>query len=237
MLINSKYNGPPDSGNGGYCCGLFALSLDPGATEALEVTLRKPPPLDTVLSAVPTDEGMEIRDDANIVALVKPTSVDFAPLPAPSLQQAREAESRYTGFCSHPFPTCFVCGPQRTEEDGLRLFPGSLSEPAVAGQPVACVWQPYEALADEQGNLRPEFIWAALDCPTYFGAYNALGNPTAVLGRQAVQILQRRLPANQDYLLQSWQLDHDGRKCHSAGALYTLDGQCVALCRATWIRL
>jgi hypothetical protein len=238
LIIDAHYNGPNDSGNGGYCCGRFAHSLDPDPLQAVEVTLRRPPPLDTLLHAVAVDDGMEIRQDINLIATARRAVIDFEPLSAPELTQARQAESRYIGLKDHPFPNCFVCGPERHQHDGLRLFPGIWDTSRDANNAVACHWQPFAALADSDGFLRPEFIWAALDCPTYSGAFAGQENgPTAVLGRQAVRSLQTQLPWDETYLIQSWQLASDGRKHTSAGALYSVDGECLALCKATWIVL
>ena len=47
MIVPARFNGPPDSGNGGYTCGLVAAEL--GAASA-EVTLRAPPPLETEMA-------------------------------------------------------------------------------------------------------------------------------------------------------------------------------------------
>ncbi len=112
LLINATYNGPPESGNGGYCCGRFAQHFDADPLQALEVTLRKPPPLGVQLNAARVEDGMEIRDPCDLVALVRRTVVEFEPLAAPDPALARQAESRYTGFTDHPFPNCFVCGPE-----------------------------------------------------------------------------------------------------------------------------
>ena len=42
MIIERRFNGPPDSGNGGIACGLLASTVD---FPVPEVTLRLPPPL------------------------------------------------------------------------------------------------------------------------------------------------------------------------------------------------
>ena len=42
VIIDKRYRGPPNSGNGGYVCGRLARHIPGGA----EVTLRAPPPLD-----------------------------------------------------------------------------------------------------------------------------------------------------------------------------------------------
>ena len=42
VIIPSRFNGPPDSGNGGYSCGVLAAFIDGPA----RVRLHVPPPLD-----------------------------------------------------------------------------------------------------------------------------------------------------------------------------------------------
>lgn len=238
LAIPARYNGPPNSGNGGYCCGRFAQALDSDPLQALQVTLRRPPPLDTPLQALSNNRGAEILHGEQRVAEVSYAELAFDVLPAPSPTTAKHAETRFRGFENHPFASCFVCGPDRHAGDGLRLFPGAVETRVEAGDPVACHWQPYTALCDDEGNIRPEFIWAALDCPTFFGAYaEATSPPTAVLGRQALRCLRTPLDGKQAYIIQSWLLDQSGRKRHSAGAMYTEAGECVALCRATWVEL
>ena len=67
IAIDRRFRGPDDSGNGGYCAGVFALAR---GGEVTEVTLRLPPPLETPLDLV----GEEIRDGESVVALVRHAS-------------------------------------------------------------------------------------------------------------------------------------------------------------------
>lgn len=53
IVIDRRFCGPPDSGNGGYTCGLVAARVDGPA----EVTLRLPPPLETPLTVASGDAG------------------------------------------------------------------------------------------------------------------------------------------------------------------------------------
>lgn len=238
LVVKGQYNGPPNSGNGGYSCGLFARCHPSYGAKALQVTLRNPVPLDQNLQVQPVASALEVRKGDTLIGVVSETSIDIEPLPAPGLSQAKAAEERFIGFTEHPFPTCFVCGPERTAGDGLRLFTGQVHDNnGTATNTVAASWIPYPALADAQGCLKPEFIWAALDCPTYFGAFIGKPHTPAVLGKQAVFIFRDRLYADVPYILQSWPLSQDGRKHLSAGALYTAGGECVAICRATWVTL
>ena len=73
IMIDKRYCGPPNSGNGGYVCGRLAQHIPGGA----EVTLRAPPPLDKQLDVVATDEGSwELRDGAAVLATGRPASVE-----------------------------------------------------------------------------------------------------------------------------------------------------------------
>jgi hypothetical protein len=159
IVISRRFRGPPESGHGGYTCGLLAREIDGPAA----VTLKKPPPLERQLTLERGSDGrLLLRDGETVVAQAQPTSLELEP-PAPvALEQAQAARSGYVGFRDHPFPHCFACGPDRDEGDGLRLFPGPIGGRDV----IACAWRPDPALAGEDGAVRSEFVWAALDCPT-----------------------------------------------------------------------
>lgn len=53
ISVPRRYNGPLDSGNGGYCSGLVAGLVEGPA----EVSLRSPVPLDTPLEVSVGDGG------------------------------------------------------------------------------------------------------------------------------------------------------------------------------------
>jgi len=46
VFISQRFCGPPNSGNGGYSCGLLAKNIN----GACQVRLHQPPPLETSLS-------------------------------------------------------------------------------------------------------------------------------------------------------------------------------------------
>ena len=95
-------------------------------------------------------------------------------------------------------------------------------------------WVPDLEFGASDQLLRPEFLWAAMDCPTGFAA----GFPTAgklVTGRLAVQQL-KEIRTGAGCLLMSWPLGIEGRKHFSAACLYQDDELC-AVARATWIRI
>ncbi len=213
MRIDARFNGPSDSGNGGVTAGLLAAHLD---APIIEVTLRKPPPLDTDLTV--TDGGLYAGD--LLIAQAVPGSVEVE-APAPTTPD-RIGESAL-GPHPHPFPTCFVCGTGRT--DGLALLPHRVSEGLVA---VPWMPQPVEGLTSEA------LTWAALDCP---GGWSAeLPGRQMVLGRMSV-VLDVPPTYGEPHLVQGWLVGGEGRKVHTGSALYDDGGRVLAVAQATWITL
>jgi hypothetical protein len=227
IVIERRFRGPPESGNGGYTCGLLASFVN----EPAEVTLRSPPPLDRPLSVVRRGRRAELFDGNRLVADAERTELEPLELPpVPSLAEAECAAAGYSGFHEHAFPTCFVCGQERAEGDGLRIFAG----PVAGRSPiVAAPWTPAPNLDRSDGRVRREFVWAALDCP---GAF-AVGYPDrgeTLLGRLAVHV--ESLPQVGDrYIVVGWPLGEDGRKLYAGTALFGETGDPHAWARATWI--
>ncbi len=226
VIVPARFCGPPDSGNGGYTCGLLAREL----SDVVECTLRMPVPMEVPLEVERTHTGGLLRYQGKTVVEAGTTILNVTP-PAPvSLQVATEAMASSPAIDPrHPFPTCFVCGPRRGIHDGLRIFPS----PTNAGLHIAA-WVPSPEFGDSEGLLRPEFLWAAMDCPTGF----ASGFPVAgklVTGRLAVQQL-RAIGTGAGSVLMSWPLGIEGRKHFSAACFYQNEQLC-AVAKATWIKI
>lgn len=225
IIIATRFNGPPGSGNGGYVCGLMANLID-GPSEA---TLRAPPPLEKPLTLTSNADGVTLHDGDTLIGEAKPAPFDLVAPSAPTLDQARAAAKRYAGFHDHRYPTCFVCGPGRAAHDGLDLFTGQVEQRDM----VACTWTPGADLTDAHGIVRPEFIHAALDCPSYWALPHA-GKP-ALLAR-LVSSIDAPLPrAGEELIIAAWALGSDGRKHRGASALYHADGRLIARSEALWI--
>ena len=163
VTIPARYNGPPSSANGGYACGLVAEAIGPSAT----VRLVKPPPLDAPLTRRRSPDGtVRLLHEGVVVAEGRPARPAAEPPPAPPLDVALTAARSYDA-AANPFPTCFVCGPDRVH-DGLRIFPGRTDDGRLAGP-----WLPSVSLARVGGFLDPLFVWAALDCSAGFACMPA----------------------------------------------------------------
>jgi hypothetical protein len=234
VTIPARFNGPPDSGNGGYTAGVVAAAL--GAASA-EVTLKAPPPLERPLDVEHCGDSVVVRDGETVVALAAAATVDLE-VPAPVAFGTATATAEHSLFWDadrHPFPSCFVCGPLRRDGDGLRIFAGPTGEGALC----AAAWTPDPAMAGPDGRLPDELIWAALDCPTSAPIMNDPDAPDyrpCVLARLAVRI-DRPVVADERHVVLSWPLEVNGRKREAAAALYTADGELCAVSRALWIEL
>lgn len=225
VVVERRFNGPPDSGNGGYVCGLIANAIEGPAV----ATLRKPPPLDRELVLETSDEDRAVLRDGETVigdAVGAPLSLTLPD--APTFDEAVEASRRYAGFQAHLFPTCFVCGPGRPLDDGMRVYPGSIPERSIVATP----WMPDASMPHDHNRIRDEILWAALDCTSYFPHYPA----NAVLGRLHGEIL-REARVGERYVVVGWKLGGEGRKLWSGSAVFDEDGNACASAMSTWITL
>lgn len=230
VSIPARFSGPPNSGNGGYTCALLARHIGNPA----EVTLRKPIPIERSMQVVRDGDSFKLMAGEDLIAEGKPTTIDIELPNAVSYAEAQAAAEQSPAFKNHPFPTCFVCGPQRPHGDGLRIFPGIIGE-AASGHIFACGWQPAREFAEADGNIKPEFIWSAMDCPTGFaGGFPYMGK--LVTGRLAVKLVAP-VRAEEKCVIMSWPLGIDGRKHHAAAALFGEEGSVRAEAKATWIKL
>jgi hypothetical protein len=218
LTVPSRFNGPPTSGNGGYCCGVLATRCE----EPVAVSLRRPVPLDQALDVDLGEDGVfrattgnELIAEAVPAAPLEPwsgPSVDLAAARAGRANNAAPAD----GFFGH----CFVCG--RARPDGFGLFAG----PTPTGDAVASPWTPPKWSADSDGSVRPAFIWAALDCPAYFALY---GDDLAIafLVRQQVEIVTAPR-AGVEHVVVGRELERSGRKGLAATAILDAAGELLA---------
>ncbi|HET7647862.1 MAG TPA: hypothetical protein VFK17_04780 [Gaiellaceae bacterium] len=212
IVVEPRFRGPEQSGNGGYCSGLFALAH---GGDVVEVTLRLPPPLETPLELV---DG-RIMAGEDVVAEVRDAELGVT---APDHVSFGDAAAAAHPDLSSPFPSCFVCGYARGP-DALHIHAGPLADRPVFAAP----WTVHD------DTVGPEFVWAALDCP---GAYatGVPGRGTVVLGQLTARV--DRVPeAGEDCVVVARSLGSDGRKHGALTALFTASGELLGLARALWI--
>ena len=213
-------------GHGGYVAGLLAERVD----GAVQVTLRRPIPLDAPLDLIDVDDGgSQLRQGDEVLVEAEPSVLEIEVPPAPSLDAARAAEaaspSHYEGRGVHP--TCFGCGVAR--EDGLRVFVGPTS--VDGSDQVAGVWNT-APFADGDASVARRWVLAALDCPGAF-AFIAHEVGAGLLGRIVFE--QRgEVTGDRDYIVTGWQIGTDGRKLLAGTALFDDGGTVLAAAKATW---
>jgi hypothetical protein len=240
LVVERRFRGPPDSGNGGYVAGLVAGAFAPGS--AVEVTLRRPPPLDRSMSLVVDGRRAVLRGGATVVAEGVPVGDVDVDVPPPVSYTDALAAARGSYVLEHrdrhPFPGCVVCGFERDDGDGLRIFVGPVDGQRVA----AAAWRPDPSLAGPDGSVRPAFVWAALDFSGGIGSIYVDGKavdddlPTYVLGRLTARVDTAPV-AGDECVVTGWRIGASGRKLDAGSAVHRADGTPLASARATWIAL
>jgi hypothetical protein len=92
VSIPGRFNGPLESGNGGYCSGVVANFFEGAA----EVSLRRPVPLDMQLDVKRERDGsLRVLDGEALVAVARAAPELELDVPAPpSPQEARLAATQ-----------------------------------------------------------------------------------------------------------------------------------------------
>ena len=210
VVVKGRFRGSPRTASGGYVAGLLGRHVDGPARVSLD-------------APIPVDRAFGIER----LAHAEPATLQIEPPTPPSFAEAQWAAERYLGFTEHAFPECFVCGPAREWGDGLAIFPG----PLPGRHLVAAPWAPDPTLFDKHGAMRPEFVWAALDCPTGFALLEAFGRRKAVLSQLTVSLI-RPLEVGARWIVMGWPFASDGRNLLGASAIVSESGELHALASA-----
>jgi hypothetical protein len=226
FIIGPRFNGPPTSGHGGYAAGSLASFIGPSA----EITLRKPPPLDEPMTIVRTgDVVAAMHGETLIMEGREAVPTGDVPTP-PTLEEARAAVPSPMIMDEHAFPTCFACGPART--DGLRIFVGPVRDNLLAAP-----WSPDLSLDAGDGIVDPRFVWAALDCPGAWAPMNATGRAAPLLLGRIVAMVEREVKIGEALIVTAWFRAQEGRKHFTGTALHDEGGHLVARAEHVWIEL
>jgi len=218
ITFERRFRGPLTSANGGYACGRLAAFVD---ADAVEVTLRLPPPLDRSLTVHGSGERVVLLDGDAVVAEARSAHLELDVPPPVSAAASEEARTRHVRNVPAVFAECFTCG-IRDDGDGLEVYVG-----AVVGR------EPLHAAPVTFRDWSYEVVWAAIDCP---GAYavGAVGRGETVLGRMTARV--HRLPEiGETCVVIAWPLGKDGRKLLAGTALFAADGELLAFARQVWI--
>ncbi|MEQ8200683.1 MAG: hypothetical protein ABRQ24_04590 [Syntrophomonadaceae bacterium] len=196
-----------------------------------EVTLISPPPLNTPLTVTRRDGQVFLMDGEKPVACGEPFLGDILVPEPPTLAQVIDAPADPDIVKNIWYHGCFVCGSDRAEGDGLRVF----TNRRLAGGGLAAIWVPDSTLADSRGLVPEEIIWAVLDCPAGWASWVEKMR-VIVLGRMAVEI-SGPVPVGQPCVIMAWKFSEHRRKIQAGTALIDASGQVLAKSRSTWIEL
>lgn len=233
-LLDRRFCGPPDSGNGGYTCGVAAASLGGAAV----VRLQLPPPLGLPLHRRVDGDAHELVDDAGaVVATARPLLDELGAIACPDAADVDAAIAEFDldeYAASHPFERCFTCGPARDPDDGLRIFPAALG----ASGTVVWRWTPSGRDVAGDGLVDPAIMWAALDCPSGQAWMRHPVDPSGpvVLGELAANVVERARPG-ESTVVAGWPVRAEGRRRVAGSAVWTVDGRPLAVASATWVVL
>ena len=236
VVVENRFRGPPQSGNGGYVGGLFSRTIDPSGRGNVEVTLRSPIPLDNSMQVNRFEDGTAtISDGETLIAQVK--SVDWemeVPAP-PDWNDVRAVASKSLAFGSNLndllpgrkgfHPICFCCGVEH--DTGLQVCV------APTGDQVAAIWETKKSWGASDGLLPVEFLWTAMDCPGQF-AYMEKGIRTGMLGRITAAITERP-KAGETLLVTAWTILVEGKKHFAGAAIFDKTGKLYCKAKTVWI--
>jgi hypothetical protein len=228
ITIAPRFNGPRQSGNGGYVGGLLAGL----AGRPVAVTFRKPSPLAAPLAVVEQpDAKLALMAGETLIAEAQPFVLALDVPPAPDLE-ACEAISE-TGGCGEgsPFAWCFGCG--RFHPDGLHVMSGPLPGPETMA---AAAWRPRYDLGDARGHLPRPFLWAALDCIGAIALRKERPEAAYLTGRMAAKVDEGVL-ADRPYRVIAWATGAEGRKRFTGAALIDEKERVRGLALTTWIEV
>jgi hypothetical protein len=244
ILIAAKFRGPPNSGNGGYVAGRIADALTHGVHNlphhgAVEVTLRAPIPLDHPLAMQRAHDSLTVHDGNTLIAeaAIKTLQMD---VPTPADWDAAVAvrdqsysfpvgiNTLFTTPLRGVHPICFCCGAELAATEGAHVYAAPLKH----NHQVAAAWIPDASLAQD-GKVRPEMIWTALDCPGQM-AWRAEGTQTGMLGRITARIEKPVRPGDRCVVI-GWTMGNEGKKYFAGTALFNSANELCAYAKAVWI--
>ncbi len=242
LVVPRRYCGPPVSGNGGWSSGALA-ALVAGAPidhatpwPVIEVSLHAPPPLDTELDVAMVDGATVASRGGTRILSARVDGTTLTRVDHVDPDEVAAATAAFPGWETHAFATCFTCGTERAEGDGLRIFPGPTPSDA---EVFASPWTPHPSTAEDwhayvDGDQLASVAvtWAALDCPG--GWAGGFGTRPMVLARMTARV--DALPVvGAPHVVMARHLGTAGRKTRSATSLYDADGRLVATSEQLWV--
>lgn len=227
-MIDRRFRGPRQSGNGGVSAGLAAGFVDGPAS----VRLRRPPALGKPLQLRRAEGVVQVVDGEDVIMEAVAASYPVEPPIDDDVLERTFKRGTTPMPETHRAPECFVCGPR---EDGLRIFARHLPGTRVW----STVWIPDESVSSTGAAVDAHVVWGALDCPAGFAVvqgglaevtfFPALAKLTATL--------ERPVPVGRPVAVFGWPISEDERRVNGGTAIVDTHGAILASAYAEHARL
>ena len=228
VVIARRFNGPPGSGHGGYSAGCAGVLLDApgGARSRCGGRRRSETPL-AVRAAATAASRCSTATTSWPRRAPAELAVDGAAAGRRSTRRPPRPSASPGSTTTRSRPAS-AAGRERDPADALCLFTGPVGDGRFA--------VPWTPPAWAGGDVvEPVLAWAALDCPSSAPVHGTISAPV-VLGRLTVA-LEGPIEVGAPHVIQSWLERSDGRKRHTAVAIFDRDGERRAAGRAVWVEL
>ncbi|MEU6992035.1 hypothetical protein ABZ953_15420 [Streptomyces sp. NPDC046465] len=237
FTIAAAYQGYPGIALGGYVAGLLVGRTDAGA---VRVDFRAATRVETPLRFDELADGVVRLSDTAGTELVTATpvrapSTTDAPAP-PTPAEARTAAEAFRAAglagldAGGASIDCFGCGHRPPDQGVHQQCMG------VPGRGlVATAWTPHPAFADARGSLRPEALWAALDCPTAWAGIHLGTLRRGAVTASLTATSPRPVTAGEEHITYAWPISTVGRKHTMGVAVATSAGELCTVGEALWI--
>lgn len=231
IRIDTPFEGPQGSGNGGWSAARLVDIVGQPAT----VAIRAPVPLAVDLDVVEIDDGWVVMDSSGDAltpvlhaARWVPEYADTNPV---SVEAARRARRSFEfDDESHPAPRCFSCG---IHDGAMGVQAGPLGDGRYATDWTVPGWA-----VGPDGSVDVGVLWAAIDCTAAWFANGGDGGRRSFTVQFAAEVLRAPEPGATYALVGwagDWGSDWDGRKRSAASAAFADDGTCIARSRSFWV--
>ena len=196
---------------------------------AVRGKLLSPPPLNTPMFIQKLGAQLSLMHGDTIVAEAEQGTLTSRSLSCPDPALILSQREFFPTHQQHPLPSCFVCGPARSSDDGLNIFPVPFDDHGVGS-----LWRPHKSVQDDAGRIPTEILWAALDCPGYFAHQKT--NTLMLLGSMTACVFSKP-QADQMFTVCGWQTQQVGRKYYSTTAIFDENRLLCAQSEQIWITL
>jgi hypothetical protein len=221
FIVPGRFEGAPGRAQGGYAGGI----LHDGVPR--RVWFRSAVPLDTELGVATDGETTSVTFNGTLILESHPVDPLADPLPPVTMDEAIAGRDR-TESAGLPdmIAPCYSCG---TVAGTLRTHPGQVGDSEVWATPMI-----YPDWTGTSGTVDAKHIWAVVDCaagyPVAFGADPRM----AFTGWLSVDVRSAIEPGQPTIVVATagfW----EGRKRPARSALWTEDGELVAISESRWI--